>query len=558
MYLIKCDDFPLYNPLVNELDIGSPTLSLEVNKAGSLSFSIYPTHPYYNDITKMNSIITVLQDGRAIFKGRVYSDNVNFYKVKKVESEGVLAYFNDSVVRPYEFTGSVLDYFTFLIEQHNEQVSEFQQFKIGNVTVTDNNDYITRANSNLPKTWAEIEEKLIKLLGGYICIRYEEDGNYIDYLVDYTDNSTQDIKYAVNLLELDNVVKGDTLATCIIPYGAKINNTDNVDEPETVAEGENEENPTPSEERITIESVNDGVDYIQNDDAVALYGRIYEVVTWDDVTDPSNLLRKAQEYLAGSIQLSNTLTIKAIDLHLADETIESFKLGDYIRVYSNPHGIDKRLLLTAYNIDLSNPSGFTFTLGYETTSLTDSQITTDRVASDNVNRIDIIKKELGDLTSKVEKNISETIKYINEVIENSQEYTRTLVADYSKTSDLEALSNSISTTFKQTAESVNIEFTNLKDRITNENGEITRELDEISKYIRFVDGSIILGEIGNILTTKISNGRISFLYNDTNEVAYISDEKLYITNGEILKAIKIGNFQYVPRDDGLSFEFVGG
>ena len=569
MYRIKCDDFTLYNPGSSELVLGNPSLNLEVNKAGSLSFSIYPTHPYFNVIDKMKSIVTVLQDERVIFRGRVFSDTVNFYKVKKVESEGVLTYFNDSIVRPYDFTGTVLDYFTFLITQHNDQVAEAQRFKIGNVTVTDNNDYIVRANANLPKTWTEIDEKLIKILGGYISVRYEDDGNYIDYLADFTDNSTQEIKFAVNLLELENVVKSDTLATCIIPYGAKLSDikgeedtgdTGDTGDPENGSEGEIEEITTPSEERLTIESVNDGVDYIQNDEAVAMYGKIYEVVTWDDVTDPNNLLTKAREYLSGSIQLSNTLTIKAIDLHLTDKTIESFKLGDYIRVYSKPHGIDKRLLLTAYNIDISNPSGFTFTLGDESTSFVDSQISTDRVASDNVGRIDKVNRELGTLNESLSKNVSETLTYINEVIENSKEYTRTLVSEYAKTSDLEELNEAISTTFKHTAESIDVVFKNLSERITEENGEITKELEEITKYIRFdnATGSIILGEVGNILTTKISNGRISFLYNDSLEVAYISDQKLYITKAEILESIIIGTYQFVPRDDGLAFEVIGG
>jgi hypothetical protein len=62
---------------------------------------------HFNAVKKMESEITVLQDSKPIFKGRVFSDNVNFYKVKKVEVEGILAYFNDSIVRPYEFTGDV-------------------------------------------------------------------------------------------------------------------------------------------------------------------------------------------------------------------------------------------------------------------------------------------------------------------------------------------------------------------------------------------------------------------------------------------------------------------
>jgi hypothetical protein len=394
MFKITIDDLVLWSPFNNVKKLESPTLSLEVNKLGSLSFKIYPDHPYYSQLIKMKSVITVYQDHRTIFKGRIFSDKVDFKKVKKVEAEGILGYFNDSVVRPYEFTGTPVEYLDFLIDQHNSQVSDFQKFKRGNVTVTDPNDYITRANSNAPKTWNEIEDKLIKILGGYICIRYEEDGNYIDYLADYTDTSTQEVKYSINLLDLETEVKGNSLATCIIPYGAKIES----------------EEETDTEKRVTIESVNNGVDYIQNEEAVSRYGKIYEVVTWDDVTDPSNLLTKAQFYLTEKILLHNSLTVKAVDLNLVDSTIESFKLGDYIRVYSEPHEIDETILLKAYTLDLSKPSTFTFTLGLDRSSLVD--INNDRFNSADI-KIENTKNELKDYVSSVDKGLTKKIEGID-------------------------------------------------------------------------------------------------------------------------------------------------
>lgn len=536
MYKIKCDDFTIYSPLNQDLVIESPTLSLGNNKAGSLSFSIYPTHPHYGKIKRMKSIISLYQDEQILFKGRVFTDNTNFFNVKKVEVEGLLAYFNDSIVRPYAFSGTVEEYVDFLINQHNEQVEEFQRFKRGTVTVQDNNDYIIRANSNTPKTWEEIEDKLIKLLGGFICIRYEEDGNYIDYIEDFTDVSTQDIKFSINLLDLEENVSVDDFATCIIPYGASIN-----DEIDTESE----------EKRIDIKSVNEGIDYIQDNVAVGLYGKIYEVVIWEDVREPKNLLSKAKIYLSNAINFSNTLTVKAIDLHLTDEKIEAFKIGDYIKVYSKLHDIEEILLLNSYSVDLMNPSSFVFTLGREARSFMGDQIETDR---DNSNRIDVVEKEVEENKTSIDKNLKETQIYINKVIENSEENIRTMLKEYSKVSDTEELNNKISLELNHTAEKIDMVFNNLSERITTENGEIIREINEISKYIRFVNGDIVLGEVGNELTTKISNGRISFLYNDTLEVAYITDRKLYITEAEILTQIVIGNFAFIPRRNGnLSF-----
>ena len=132
-----------------------------------------------------------------------------------------------------------------------------------------------------------------------------------------------------------------------------------------------------------------------------------------------------------------------------------------------------------------------------------------------------------------------------------------LLDEYSKKTDLDELREETSTTFKQTSEDFTFKFDTVNERITTENEEIVRILEENSKYIRFVDGNIILGEKGAALTTKYSNGRISFLYNDTVEVAYLSDQKLYITNVEILESIDIGNFAFIPRANGnLSFKKV--
>lgn len=362
MYKITADNNAIWSPGFDKKKLVSPKLSLETNKIGSLSFTIYPDHSSYNALVKMQSVITVFQDEEILFKGRIFSDTADFRKAKKVEVEGLLGYFNDSIVRPYSYQGSVIGYLEFLITQHNNQEPEKKQFKLGTVTVTDPNDYITRASSEYPKTWDEINEKLIKLLGGYIVIRYEDDGNYIDYLEDFTSVSTQKIQYAVNLLDLDNEVKADNLATCIIPLGASVQ--------------DEEGNST----RVTIESVNDGLDYVYNKIAEVLYGRISKVVTWDDVTEPSNLLKKAKAYLETAILLESTLNIKAVDLHLSDEQIEAFRIGQYIPVYSTPHGIDENMLLNSYNLDLSNPASFSFSLGRTKTSFVDTQFGNNRSA----------------------------------------------------------------------------------------------------------------------------------------------------------------------------------
>lgn len=438
MFSIYLDDKPLWTPKDNDKRILKPSVNLEVNKVGSASFSVLPGHARYNDFVKMKSIITIYQDDRVLLKGRVYGNSDDFYKTKQIEIEGILGYFNDSIVRDYTFTGSPELYLKFLIDQHNKQVEPQQQFKLGVVTVKDNNDYIVRSSTETPTTWNEITNKLIENLGGYISIRYEDDGNYIDYLADYTDESSQDIAFSVNLLDLQTECKADTLATCIIPYGAKDEETG---------------------EAIDITSVNNGSDYIYDPEAVKTYGRIYEVVTWEDVTLPKNLLTKAKVYLSNKVKLTNKLTIKAVDLHLADETIESFKLGDYIRVYSEPHDIDDKVLLTSYNIDLLDPANSTITLGLEKSS------------------------------------------YLNDNLKNDTKKT-------------------------------NI--------IRKENLNTVENVEEIKRYIQFPDGDITLGKENYNVKAIIGSDRISFL-SDNKNVAYIQNQKLYVTNLEVINGVNINN-----------------
>lgn len=55
------------------------------------------------------------------------------------------------------------------------------------------------------------------------------------------------------------------------------------------------------------------------------------------------------------------------------------------------------------------------------------------------------------------------------------------------------------------------------------------------------------------LRTVLNSGKLSFYQGDT-EVAYISNETLYITKGEFITSVRIGRFAFIPRANGnLSF-----
>ena len=116
--------------------------------------------------------------------------------------------------------------------------------------------------------------------------------------------------------------------------------------------------------------------------------------------------------------------------------------------------------------------------------------------------------------------------------------------------------SSISTEFNQTKEEFNFQFNQFHQDVEAVSNNTAAQFENISKYIRFVDGNIILGEDGNELTLQIQNDRISFLENNV-EVAYLSNNKLYVTDGEYINSLKLGKFAFMPRSNGnLSFKKV--
>lgn len=353
MYQVFCDDELIYNPSIDALKIKSPKVNLEVNKAGSFDFQIYPNHPFYDDLNKLKSIIKVYQDGYLLFRGRIIDDNVGFHNDKQVTCEGELAFLLDSIQRPYSYTGDIPAFFAQLIATHNSQVDASHQFKVGNITVVDPNGYVNRSDTTYQNTFNALTSKLIDTHGGYLWVRHEADGNYLDYLSDFTALSNQPVEFGKNLLDLSRRVKGADIATAIIPLGAKLENTEN---------------------RVTIANVNGGVDYVYSQDAVNLYGWIFRTQSWDDVTEPANLLTKANAYLASTINLSTEIELSAVDLSALNTNFSSFHLGTYVPVKTAPHGIGQNFLVNKLSIDLANPQSNKLTLGTTFSSFTEQNI----------------------------------------------------------------------------------------------------------------------------------------------------------------------------------------
>lgn len=397
MYQLKYKNYILYDPRLadEKLIVRDPSVNLAVSKAGEMSFTVDAEHPYLSNLRRMSGLVELLDGTFPIYRGRITSDIKDFYGAHKIETEGIMAALNDSIIPPFNFpedfaedasykaaaaSGNVVDFFfRWILAQHNSQVSTEQQIKPGVVTVSDPNNYITRSSEEYATAMTTISDKLFKSsLGGNLLIRYENDGNYLDYYAELPLTNTQTVEFAENLLDLSSEVDGTSIYTAILPEGKDGLTIGNLPDGD-----------------LTDDLVKSGK-IIYSKSGVATYGRITRHIKWDDVTVAANLQTKAKAALADNgLSMPETITCKAVDLGW-QEGIQHFRVGRMTALLSTPHGYSASYPLMELAPDILNPGNTQITLGATRRTFTGSQIDAGRKTEES---IDSTKR---DLTQRIE------------------------------------------------------------------------------------------------------------------------------------------------------------
>ena len=369
MVAIYIDDSLVYSTLFEDeaqiaLDV---KLTLDIEDSGCLSFVLPPGNAQYDAIRKMKSIVTVYQDDVMLFRGRVTECERDFYNQKSVYCEGDRCFLNDSLWEEQTVTGKVLNFFKSLIDNHNGQVEKEKRFTVGVVTAVDADTPIegdqrieTRRHWD---TATILDDRLLSVYGGYIRTRTKGGTTYIDWLKEFEEESAQPIAFSVNLLDLTEKMDASDVFTCLIPLGYS-----------EIGEDGTYEDP------VDITSVNGGVKYIQNEEAVKKYGKIWRSKTWANTKDPAKLLKKGREYLKTGVEL-RTLTIKAVDMHLTSGQIQMIGIGTKVQIESDPHGISLQMVCAKLEPDIDNPENTTYTFGVKPRTLTEAVIRNEKETS---------------------------------------------------------------------------------------------------------------------------------------------------------------------------------
>lgn len=125
-------------------------------------------------------------------------------------------------------------------------------------------------------------------------------------------------------------------------------------------------------------------------------------------------------------------------------------------------------------------------------------------------------------------------------------------ATYALASDMTRITQQVGTLSEQTESNYTWAVTRINQM--QQDMETAQEATEeqlavFRTYMTFDEDGLVIGKTGNPFTFRVVNDRLAFYMNDT-EVAYLSNNKLYVTQAEILSKLIIGKFAFEPQSNG--------
>lgn len=328
------------------------------NQASILTFSLLYNSPYFSSLEEFITKIELYdRKNTKIFDGRVIhlEESISSDEIPciNVTCESVLNYLCDSrcgkwAIHPVGYEeGSASDdgdvnindteksndpftvyenmtvstYLQLLLDNHNSKVTDDKKIYLGNVTVSGN----VYCYNSRETTLNAIIDKLVNRKGGIIKIREYNNKYYLDYLNEI--ESTQGIiELGTNVITYNKSNSLEGVYTRIIPIGA---------------------------DGLTIKSVNNGVEYVENTELKAKYGVIETVVKFDDVTIAENLKSKAQAMLQTINNYQNIFDINVVDISYISDNFTEFTLSQKCRIKNKLFNDDEvqRIVKIELNLD---------------------------------------------------------------------------------------------------------------------------------------------------------------------------------------------------------------
>ncbi|HFI0463826.1 TPA: phage tail protein [Streptococcus suis] len=413
----------LHEPYTFGEKLSSGTLTQSINENDTFEFSIGMDHKYYNLIQPIVGLVKIINlvDDEIEFFGRVLtslgemSDTTGFSRVFTCES--VLGYLHDSTQTFKKMPNTGVEmYFREIIETHNTQVEPHKRFKIGSVTVDTGSDVPNRY-LGYESTFETVRTQLLGRMGGYIQLRIEPDGNYIDYLAEIGEKIISPIQLGQNIKSARRELNLDGLITRLVPVGGDLDQGSSRDD---------ETGQYVIRERVTIDSVNGGVGYLEDAELVNQFGIIQSKVDWNDINDPNVLLARGRQYMENQRVALASWDLDTVELYLIDQRYKKFVKGNIHPVINPPLSGLEELQIISKTVDILFPQQAKLAIGSVGQNLTtfllqqqEAKKSIEKVLADQakVQRQFELKNQITLLTAEITKSETRLAKIGVDILE---------------------------------------------------------------------------------------------------------------------------------------------
>lgn len=170
-------------------------------------------------------------------------------------------------------------------------------------------------------------------------------------------------------------------------------------------------------------------------------------------------------------------------------------------------------------------------------------------------------KSLNQVAYEAPGNLEIKVREIHAQITTTADSIRQEVqSTYASASDMTQIRQQMTTLSEQTENNFTwtvSRYDALDESLKNAKEATEEQLKLFQTYMTFSEAGLIIGKSGNPFTFRALNDRLAFCMNDT-EVAYFSNNKLYVSQAEILTRLQIGKFAFEPQTNGnMSIVFTG-
>ena len=348
----------LHDPYTDGLKIEG-TIAKEINKVDNFTFKMYD-QGVSEQIMPIKDYIRVYntKTQEYDFEGRIFNiskgTDQNGAPYFEFVCEGLLGFLHDAGIGNGRAKKTLKEHLLYFLGVYNRliQSDEEKVIQAGNLTYSQINRQLTFEWFPEDSTFEIVVNRLISENGGELQLRREGENLYLDWLDNIGHISATPIHTGHNLLKDEKSSDFSDYGTVYVPLGAKIGDTLS---------------------RLTIQEVNDGSEYLY-DEGRATFGRLMKWLVYDDVDDPAELKRLAQEDLDNQNFSKDQYTVSALDLSLNGLDIEGFKLGNGYVLTDDILQIKNEILrVVKINIDINEPQLSNVTIGDKYTDLSEFQ-----------------------------------------------------------------------------------------------------------------------------------------------------------------------------------------